>query len=302
MQDLGTLDGSSCSEATGINALGQVTGNAFGLDAACGPMDSPRHAFRWTASGGMQDLGTLNGTWSSASAINERGQVTGYAGAADGGAHAVRWTASGGMQDLGTLGGTYSFPAGINARGQVAGSAARPAGGTSHAFRWTASGGMQDLGTLGGTYSGASAINEWGQVAGGADTAGGTVLINHAFRWTAAGGMQDLGTLGGDYGSSASAINARGQVAGYSSTPDRHHPRVPLDPIGGDRNTFERGHQASLVEHEGVHVQPAPPARSAGTARSSLARPGGWTRSRRPCRCGRNRDSLESSIPAKPEF
>ena len=80
MQDLGALGGSSCSEATGINALGQVTGNAFGLDAACGPMDSPRHAFRWTASGGMQDPGTLNGTWSSAAATNERGQVTGYAG------------------------------------------------------------------------------------------------------------------------------------------------------------------------------------------------------------------------------
>jgi len=54
----------------------------------------------------MQDLGTLGGTGSSATAINGRGQVTGYATTAAGEYHAFRWTPAGGMQDLGTLGGT----------------------------------------------------------------------------------------------------------------------------------------------------------------------------------------------------
>ena len=84
----------------------------------------------------MTDLGTLGGTSSSASAINERGQVTGSATTAGGDYHAFRWTASGGMQDLGTLGGTFSNASAINERGQVAGSA-YTAGGDSHAFLWT---------------------------------------------------------------------------------------------------------------------------------------------------------------------
>jgi probable HAF family extracellular repeat protein len=84
----------------------------------------------------MTDLGTLGGTFSSASAINELGQVTGVADTAGGASHAFRWTAAGGMRDLGTLGGTFSYASAINAPGQVTGSA-DTAGGAPHAFRWT---------------------------------------------------------------------------------------------------------------------------------------------------------------------
>ena len=88
----------------------------------------------------MQDLGTLGGTYSGASAINEWGQVAGGADTAGGTVlinHAFRWTASGGMQDLGTLGGDYgSSASAINARGQVAGYSSTPDG-TTHAFLWT---------------------------------------------------------------------------------------------------------------------------------------------------------------------
>jgi probable HAF family extracellular repeat protein len=54
MQDLGTLGG-DYSEAYGVSADGAVVvgeaRNAVGF----------YRAFRWTASGGMQDLGTLGG-------------------------------------------------------------------------------------------------------------------------------------------------------------------------------------------------------------------------------------------------
>jgi probable HAF family extracellular repeat protein len=100
---------------SGLNALGQVVGSTSieGVGARA-------HAFRWSESGGMQDLGTLvpGGRFSSPSGINDLGQVAGSSDATDGRSHAVRWTESGDLQDLGTLpGGASSGASGINDRG-----------------------------------------------------------------------------------------------------------------------------------------------------------------------------------------
>jgi probable HAF family extracellular repeat protein len=54
----------------------------------------------------MADLGTLGGTLSDASAINELGQVVGTSTTAAGERRAFLWTASGGMIDLGMLSGS----------------------------------------------------------------------------------------------------------------------------------------------------------------------------------------------------
>ena len=57
-------------------------------------------AFRWTASGGMQDLGTLGSGWSEAYGVSAGGSVVvGRTRYYD---YAFRWTASRGMEDLST--------------------------------------------------------------------------------------------------------------------------------------------------------------------------------------------------------
>jgi probable HAF family extracellular repeat protein len=87
MRDLGTLPGGDYSQATGINAAGQVVGHA--ITAA-----DHFHAFRWTPTGGMRDLGGLSGEGdviaSGAIAVNARGQVVGYVDFG-GVEHAVLW-------------------------------------------------------------------------------------------------------------------------------------------------------------------------------------------------------------------
>src|SRR3954453_7528805 len=104
MTDLGTLGGAG-SEAVAINDRSQVAGMAA---TAAGDT----HAFRWSASSGMQDLGTLPGmAYSEAVDINDSGQVLAAAKQTppdpnrgfprwDGQWEAFRWTASAGVEPL----------------------------------------------------------------------------------------------------------------------------------------------------------------------------------------------------------
>ena len=130
----------------------------------------------------IQDLGTLGGTSSLASAVNDRGQVVGFTYLPnDTEVHAFSWTQAGGMVDLGTLGGYSSQAIAVNDSGQIVGWAFT-ADGTTHAFSWTQAGGMVNLGSLGGTYSGANAVNASGQIVGGASAADGA---SRAVLWQA---------------------------------------------------------------------------------------------------------------------
>jgi probable HAF family extracellular repeat protein len=138
---LGTLGGDSIW-AYGVSADGAVVvGLAYNAARQA-------RAFRWTASGGMQDLGTLPGDSSSeAWGVSADGAVVvGKAYNFGGQIHAFRWTASGGMQDLGTPGGS-SEARGVSADGAVVVGKVYNAGGRDRAFRWTASDGMEDLNT-----------------------------------------------------------------------------------------------------------------------------------------------------------
>src|ERR1700727_113142 len=78
------------------------------------------HAFRWTPSGGLQDLGLTTGTRRIATAISADGTVVaGEATDAGGFWRAFRWTAATGMVDLGTLSGPESAPYALNKDGSV---------------------------------------------------------------------------------------------------------------------------------------------------------------------------------------
>ena len=157
------------SSANAVNNLGQVAGEA--LNTIPDPYTSnfntfyifgatQVHAFRWTKSHGMQDLGTLGGTDSAAFSINERGQIAGWS-FTNTTVNPITGTPmvapflweNGKMLNLGNLGGTYGVANALNNRGEVVGASNLEMDLTEHPFRWSKSEGMQDLGTLGGVVS-----------------------------------------------------------------------------------------------------------------------------------------------------
>lgn len=140
--DLGFLGGRGHTSAYGISADGQVV---VGFSET-----SPHryvHAFRWTPTGGLRDLGVTNGTESLAWGVSADGHVVvGEARSPLGFWRAFRWTSSLGMRDLGTLGGPMSTAHGASRDGSVIVGKSLINGITTslRAFRWT-SAGMRDL-------------------------------------------------------------------------------------------------------------------------------------------------------------
>lgn len=217
---------------------------AFALVADAGPE---------TATGGILDIGVLNGgSESVAFRVSADGKVV-VGWARDGSNHdifrAFRWTRETGMQSLGVLGGNgESFALDVSADGSVvvgfAGSenANRGGRGRMRAFRWTQATGMQDLGVFPGSkYPDFKQSYGYGVSADGITVAGyapgpENAEAERAFRWTRAASMRALGALNQDKisrnrvmmaWSHAFAISADGQVVvgeawddtGRSSTP-----------------------------------------------------------------------------------
>jgi probable HAF family extracellular repeat protein len=235
---------------TGSGAV--VRHNAITADGkVAGTIDVPGgalHAFLYDGKK-MIDLGTMGGTGSEATGLNQRGQVVGWA-YAKGWSQAFLYDGDGGMHDLGNFGGADAYAAAISESGQITGYATT-ADGVRHAFLyrdgllkqlsvpgiasagWAINGGgqvagnyqdggqaklafldevcgcVQTLGTLGGAEALVYGLNDVGQVIGVSDTAVGQ---RHAFLYQN-GAMKDLGTFGGT-GSFAAAINEAGLVAG----------------------------------------------------------------------------------------
>lgn len=189
MLDLGIPQNGGYVEVRGINENGAVVANdAFGnghiwKDGMWAPMNfhgtpkainrvdmvagtfnlgAGQRAFLWK-SGVATELGTLGGSSSRASAINDAGVVVGNALlAGDATTHAFLYQ-NGQMRDLGTLGGAYSSANDINSFGVVVGSA-QDASGRMLAFMHDAMG-MRPLLESTATSS-AAAINDRGAVVG----------------------------------------------------------------------------------------------------------------------------------------
>ncbi|HEU5450435.1 MAG TPA: hypothetical protein VFU76_00535 [Terriglobales bacterium] len=127
--DLGNLGGRAWNTPTAINNQGEVVGFA---PSAQGPI----HAFLWTASGGMQDLGTLPGdTRSYAWAVNDLGQIAGQS-IGPNGSSAVVWD-HGNIVDLNAVSGSsldLLYGNDIDDSSRIVGQAYDPGSGEAPAF------------------------------------------------------------------------------------------------------------------------------------------------------------------------
>lgn len=192
-------------------------------------------AWKW---GEMSALPTLGGDNGFAAAVNNLGQVAGWA---ENKVHdptcvspqvlqfeAVIWgPGKGQIQELHPLAGDLDTAAtAINDEGQVVGisgtcDAAVGAYTAKHAVLWE-NGKVTKLPTLGGAgWNTPAAINNNGEIAGFSDlpgdVSGGVLTANfHAVLWTKDHTIRDLGTLPGDNVSEATGINNKGQIVGVS--------------------------------------------------------------------------------------
>ena len=242
MTDLGALGGSN-SIAFGVNIYGRSVGEAetsasdsngedfcgFQTHLTCLPFEAHNDV--------MNPLPTLGGNNGVATAISNRGEVSGYAETSipDPSCPApqvlhfkpVVWE-NGVIHELPTAGADADGVAFmINDYGQAVGASGDCATFNPinlynlvpvHALLWE-DGKAIDLGNLGGSTGQAGGniafdINNVGQVVGSSDLAGDTTF--HAFLWTRKARIQDLGTLSGDIASLSISINDAGLVVGAS--------------------------------------------------------------------------------------
>lgn len=161
LQNLGNPQGVNWSAAYGINDSGTVVGDG----------QMANGTFRgiiWSPGGSMILLGTLGGSSSQATDINNGGEVVGFASVSSGYQHAFSMLDAI-MIDLGTLGGGSSYAYGVNNSGEIVGYSYL-ADGDQHAFLYD-DGKMLDLNSLLPNNSGwdllqAYGINASGQITG----------------------------------------------------------------------------------------------------------------------------------------
>jgi probable HAF family extracellular repeat protein len=258
--DLGTLGGpnsavvfpnrNNTGEVVGIaeTASTQPLGEYWSCALAFFPTITGKTClgFVWQ-NGTMTPLSTLGGDNAVASAVNNAGQVVGWA---ETNFHdptcntpqvlqfkATLWDPNGQIQALPQFGNDPDSAAvAINNYGQIVGISgicSNAIGGYSaiHAVLWQ-NGRVFLMGDIGGHgWNTPVAINDNGEVVGFANASGdivnGSLTIKfHAFLWTKGRGMVDLGTLPGDALSEATGINNEGEIVGTSYGAGFTHPRA----------------------------------------------------------------------------
>ncbi|MFY9803024.1 MAG: hypothetical protein WAK30_07835 [Candidatus Acidiferrales bacterium] len=258
--DLGTLGkpgANSWINWGGINDLGEAVGQSetaeldpngedicgFGTHLTCVP-------FLWRA-GHMSALPTLGGNNGQASAINNRGEVVGYAedGAVDSTCPAGTTNNRIDLSALWENGKAEALPLvgndpdgvawGINDLGQAVGYSGNCTTAT-HAVMWKDHTAfvLQDLGGTGSNFG--YAISNRGQIAGQVGSADGTTFYAAVWQNGADGAVTNIGVLPGDFAAFATGINNRGQVVGnnFDSNFNWSHGFIWQDGVMTDLNTL----------------------------------------------------------------
>lgn len=208
--------GGAGSSAEGVSADGQFV---VGSSSAPG---NQYHAFLWSQSSGMTDLGTLGGHTSYGFDVSDSGNVVvgrSYVSLVGSVIRGFRWTASSGMQSLGTLGGGECSAFAVSADGSSIVGSAQTTNSSSptHACIWHETLGLIDLGApTNNSWSEGYCISSNNSIVAGIATF--SSVFEHAAIWNQ--GWVDLGTLGGN-DSYASGISEDGSVViGSSRTSD----------------------------------------------------------------------------------
>lgn len=245
--NLGTIHQGDRSAAYGISdTTGLITGNSRGRVPTGMGTDTrtTTHAARFfNETGFVQDIGGLGYAGGHGSAVgravNDSGLVAGYAPVYDlSGARNyqafVHHNTTGFMQNIGTLGnGRESRAYGMNNNGKVVGWSNTQADGSDNkAFLYDSStNSMSELqgSLLGGSRSFAFDINDTDQVVGTATTANGSA---NAFVYEN-GVATNLGSIDDSGYSEARAINASGDITGFSLDANNNYSAFYYDGVTG---------------------------------------------------------------------
>lgn len=211
--DIGSLQYGLSSFATGVNDKDSASGISQNgrIDPDTGIFEG--RAVVWN-NGRIRDLGTLGGTQSAGSAINNSNQAPVISSNSDSGDPYINIPQSNCLWLPTTGGGCSQNDFGTNAL-------FLPVTTATHVAEWQPGAGLADLGTLGGPDSAGLDINDNGQIVGWSYTsytAGGAgVPDTHPFLWDN-GTMIDLIGLGGTFGAGV-MVNNSGVVAGAANLP-----------------------------------------------------------------------------------
>ena len=215
-QPLGVLPGYTISNALFASTDGSVIAG-FAGDGVPANHYEP---FRWTASTGMQSLGSLNGAYGrEPTAMSADGSIIVGRNVylTNPSQVAFKWTAAGGVQELPVLPNTIGSAAyGISADGSTI--VGYDTTSKVNPVRWTAAGIEALPQAPGAVYTVLVAASADGSVIIGGAAPNAISGPYEAFRWTDAAGWQPLGFLSGHTNSSPRAISGDGAVVVGSAT------------------------------------------------------------------------------------